>query len=86
MPLVAQPGANMASLLEHLSEFSWPYFCTSNMSATSEEGGGASSGTQPSIITVTVNILLPEIQVVEIFLSTGKDSVTPGQTTKSPLR
>lgn len=55
------------------------------MSATSEEGGGASSGTQPSIITVTVNILLPEIQVMEIFLSSGKDSVTPGQTTKSQL-
>ena len=55
------------------------------MSATSEEGGGASLGTQPSIITVTVNIPLPEIQVVEIFLSSGKDSVTPGQTTKSPL-
>ena len=55
------------------------------MSATSEEGGGASSGTQPSIITVTVNVTLPEIQEVEIFLSSGKDSVTPGQATKSPL-
>ena len=55
------------------------------MSATSEEGGGASSGTQPLMITVTVNIPLPEIQVMEIFLSSGKDSVTPGQTTKSPL-
>ena len=85
MPLVPQPGANLASSLEHFSEFSRRYFCTSNMSAMSEEGGGASSGTQPLIITVTVNIPLPEIQVVEIFLSSEKDSVTPGQTTKSPL-
>ena len=85
MPLVAQPGANLASLLKHFSEFSRRYFSTSNMSATSEEGGGASLGTQPSIITVTVKIPLPEIQVVEIFLPSGKDSVTPGQTTKSPL-
>ena len=55
------------------------------MSAMSEEGGGASSSTQPSIITVTVNIPLPEIQGLENFLSSGKDSVKPGQTTKSPL-
>ena len=75
----------MASLLEHLFEFSQRYFCTSNMPAMSEEGGGASLGTQPSIITVTVNIPLPEIQVVEIFMSSEKDSVTPDQTTKSLL-
>jgi hypothetical protein len=30
------------------------------MSTTSGEGGGASSGTQPSMITVPVNIPLPE--------------------------
>jgi len=50
-----------------LGEFFWSifcelfcrYFCTSIMPTMSEEGGGA-SGTQPLLITVPVNIPLPE--------------------------
>ena len=47
------------------------------MSTTSEEGGGASSGSEPLIITVPVNIPLPEwwkssCQVGKILLSVAK--------------
>ena len=60
------------------------------MSTTSKDGGGASSGTQPSVITVPVNISLKGwiqgwIQAVEIFLSSAKDSVQRAEITKSPL-
>ena len=57
------------------------------MSTTSEESAGASSATQPSMITVPVNIPLPE----RMGLSGGnlpvkwQNSLERGQITKSPL-
>ena len=50
-----------------------------------EEGGGASLGTQPSMIAVPVNIPLPEASRKEIFLSGGNDSVKRGQILKLRL-
>ena len=51
-----------------------------------EEGGGASSGTQPSMITAPVSIPLPErmdLSGGNLDLSSGNDSVERGQIRKS---
>ena len=56
------------------------------MSTTREEGGGASSGTQPSMITVPVSIPLPErmdLSGGNLDLLSGNNSVERGQIRKS---